>query len=188
MQLSTRPSTIFCIVLAAESSNYGSTRSSHQRCSVKKGVSQNPQKITCVRVSFLISCRLRHRCFPVDFAKFLRTSFLQNTSFFCFLDSKTFSEGVCFSVLTVGCKFELVLLRRLDLAVSFSMLTITKESWLWDSLYPRMKVLRWSRCTLGLHLQFLYTFCQIFQRLKDWLINFLSLLVQQLLIYEETQE
>ena len=28
----------------------------------------------------LLKKRLRHRCFPVNFAKFLRTSFLQNTS------------------------------------------------------------------------------------------------------------
>ena len=51
---------------------------------------QNSQKSTCARVSFLIklqhqTCnfikkRVRHRCFPVNFAKFLRTSFLQNTS------------------------------------------------------------------------------------------------------------
>ena len=49
-------------------------------------ISQNSQKSTCVRVSFLISCRaqaekrLWHRCFPVGFVKFSRTSFLQNTS------------------------------------------------------------------------------------------------------------
>ena len=48
-------------------------------------ISQNSQKNTCARVSFLIklpevcNCnfieRLWHRCFPVNFAKFLRTSF-----------------------------------------------------------------------------------------------------------------
>ena len=49
-------------------------RSSYQRCSVKKKefleISQNP----------LLKKRLWHRCFPVNFAKFLRTPFLQNTS------------------------------------------------------------------------------------------------------------
>ena len=53
-------------------------------------ISHNSQKDTCARVSFKWSCRLRpatlskkrlsHRCFPVDFAKLLRTPFLQNTS------------------------------------------------------------------------------------------------------------
>ena len=55
--------------------------------------SQNSQENTCARVPFLIKLqasglmpatiskkRLWHRCFPVNFAKFLRISFLQNTS------------------------------------------------------------------------------------------------------------
>ena len=57
-------------------------RSSHQRCSLKKRVlriSQNSQENTCKRASFLIK-GLWHRCCPVNFAKFLRTPFLQNTS------------------------------------------------------------------------------------------------------------
>ena len=46
------------------------------------GISQNSQENSCTRVSFLIKLkkRLLHRCFPVNFVKFLRTSFLQNTS------------------------------------------------------------------------------------------------------------
>ena len=58
-------------------------RSSHQSCSIKKmflEVSQNSQENICARVSFLIKKRLWHRCFPTNFAKFLRTPFLQNTS------------------------------------------------------------------------------------------------------------
>ena len=47
-------------------------------------ISQNSQENTCARVSFLIMFikkkRLWHRSFPVNFAKVLRTSFLQNTS------------------------------------------------------------------------------------------------------------
>ena len=53
-------------------------------------ISQNLQENTCARVSFLIklqasSCnfikkRLWHRSFPVNFANFLKTSFLQNIS------------------------------------------------------------------------------------------------------------
>ena len=59
-----------------------------QRCSVKKvflEISQNSQKNNCARVSFLIKLqaeawnfikkRLAHRCFPVNFAKFLTTPF-----------------------------------------------------------------------------------------------------------------
>ena len=47
-------------------------------CSIKKAflkISQNLQEIACARVSFLKK-RLWHRCFLVNFAKFLRTSFL----------------------------------------------------------------------------------------------------------------
>ena len=58
-----------------------------QRCSVKKmflEVSQNLQENTCARVSTLLKKKTWHRCFPVNFAKFLRTSFLQNTSGGCF--------------------------------------------------------------------------------------------------------
>ena len=62
---------------------------SHRRCSVKKGVLKNFAKLTgkhLSRVSFLIKLlgapatllkkRLWHRCFPVNFANFLRTSLL----------------------------------------------------------------------------------------------------------------
>ena len=44
---------------------------------------QNSQENTCARVSIIIKIlikRLWNRCFPVKFAKFLRTRFLQNTS------------------------------------------------------------------------------------------------------------
>ena len=60
-------------------------------------ISQNSQENSCARVSVLIKLqaetfnfilkRLWHRCFPVNFVKFLRTAFLQNTSrrlLFCF--------------------------------------------------------------------------------------------------------
>ena len=69
------------------------SRSSHRRYSVKKlllQILQNSQENTCLRVSFLIKLqarpatllkkRLWHRCFPVNFAKFVRATFLQNTS------------------------------------------------------------------------------------------------------------
>ena len=49
-----------------------------QRFTAKKEfleISQNSQGNTFARVSFLIKKRLWHRCFPVNFAKFLRTRF-----------------------------------------------------------------------------------------------------------------
>ena len=65
-----------------------SFRSSHQSCSVEKlflEILQNPQKITCGRVSFnkvanlkpatLLKKRLWHRPFHVNFVKYLRTPF-----------------------------------------------------------------------------------------------------------------
>ena len=69
-------------------------RSSHQMCSIEIGVLKNFTKFTgkhlCqslflnkvagLRPATLLKKRLWHRCFPVNFAKFLRTPFLQNTS------------------------------------------------------------------------------------------------------------
>ena len=68
-----------------------------QRCFVKKvflKISQNSQentvpesvfnKTACLRPATLLKKRLCHRCFPVNFAKFSRTSFLQKTSGGCF--------------------------------------------------------------------------------------------------------
>ena len=57
--------------------------SSHQTCSMKKGVLRDFTKFTGkhrLRPATLLKKRLWHRCFPVNFAKFLRTPFLQNTS------------------------------------------------------------------------------------------------------------
>ena len=55
-------------------------RSSHQRCSVKKGVLINFTKFTgkylCQSVFLiLLKKKLWHRCFPINFAKFLNTFF-----------------------------------------------------------------------------------------------------------------
>ena len=54
-------------------------------------ISQNSQENTCARVSdhrpaTLLKKRLWHRYFPVNFAKFHRTTFLQNTSGRLFLN------------------------------------------------------------------------------------------------------
>ena len=75
--------------------NFYSTiyRSSHRRYSVTKGVLRNFAKFTgkhlCqslffnkvagLRPATLLKRRLWHRCFPVNFAKFLRRPVLQNT-------------------------------------------------------------------------------------------------------------
>ena len=67
-------------------------RSSHQRCSVRKGVLRNLAKFTrkhlCQSLFFnkvagpttLSKKRDWHSCFLMNFAKFLRTPFSQNTS------------------------------------------------------------------------------------------------------------
>ena len=71
--------------------NYGS---SHRMCSVKKGVLRNFVKFSgkhlCQRLFFnkveglrpatLLKKSLWHRYFPVNFAKFLKIPFVQNTS------------------------------------------------------------------------------------------------------------
>ena len=75
-------------------------RSSHQSCSMKKGVLRNFAKFTgnhlCqslffnkvagLRPTTLSKKRLWHRCFPVSLTKFLRTPFLQSTSGQLFLE------------------------------------------------------------------------------------------------------
>ena len=69
-------------------------RSNHHRCSLKTDVLRNFTKFTathlCQSLFFnkvaglssatLLKKRLWHRCFPVNFAKFLRICFLQNSS------------------------------------------------------------------------------------------------------------
>ena len=75
-----------------------------QRCSVKKvflEISQNSLEGTCVRFSFLIKLQasglqlslkkqLRHRCFPINFLKFLRTPFLMEHLWWLLLNLATF--------------------------------------------------------------------------------------------------
>ena len=79
-----------CFYIFANGSN-ALGESLTQRCSIKKGVLRNFVKFT--RASFLIKLqasglrpatllkkKLWHRCIPVNFTKFLRALFLQNTS------------------------------------------------------------------------------------------------------------
>ena len=69
-------------------------RSSHRRCSVRRGFLRNFakfsgkylrqslffSKVAGVRPATLLKKRLWHRRFPMNFAKFLRTPFLWNTT------------------------------------------------------------------------------------------------------------
>ena len=71
-----------------------SHRSSHRRCSLRKGVLRNFtkfigkrlcqslffNKVAGIRPTTLLKKRLSHMCFPLNFVKFLRTPFTQNTS------------------------------------------------------------------------------------------------------------
>ena len=71
-------------------------RSSHRRCSIKKSVRKNFAKMTGknqslffnkdadLRPATLLKERLRHRCFSVSFAKFLRTFFYRTPRGVCF--------------------------------------------------------------------------------------------------------
>ena len=79
-------------------------RSSHQRSSMKDGVLRNFakfrekhlcqslifNKVAGLRSATLLKKRIWHRCFPLNFAKILRTPFLQNTSGPLLLNCKKF--------------------------------------------------------------------------------------------------
>ena len=76
-------------------------RSSRQRCSVGKGVLRNFTKLTGLRPASLLKKRLWHRRFPVNFAKFLRTAFLQDTYGWLLLNSvQAFFEQGTWLILT----------------------------------------------------------------------------------------
>ena len=106
--------------------NFFVVRGSHQMCSLKIGVPkilQNSQENTCARAFFwigsrfqvwslrfatLLRKRLRHRRSPVNYVKFLRTHFLQNTSGWLFLccedlgrnppEDRGYSEDMCYQI------------------------------------------------------------------------------------------
>ena len=85
---------LWVLIAFNPSMQWGLFRSSYRRCSIKKRVLKNIGKFTGKQLCWslfnkvagwrsttLLKKRLRHWCFPVSFAKFLRTIFLQNTSF-----------------------------------------------------------------------------------------------------------
>ena len=53
-------------------------------------------KFASLRPATLFKKRLWHRCFPVNFAKFLRTLFLQNSSGGCFCPFPWYTRQGCF--------------------------------------------------------------------------------------------
>ena len=87
-------------------------RSNHRRCSVKKDVRRNFVKFTekhlfqslfLNKVAFLKSAtllkkRLRHRCFPVNFAKFLRIPFYRTSLGNCFCPYLNYFHSVLFTL------------------------------------------------------------------------------------------
>ena len=70
---------IFCFVICR---SFSSIRSIHRICSVRKGVLRNFAKFTGKHLcqSLFFKKETLARRFPVNFTKFVRTSFLQNTS------------------------------------------------------------------------------------------------------------
>ena len=74
------------------------TRGNHQRCSIRKGVLRNFAKFTGkylsqvlfynkvagLKLATLLKKRLWHRCFPMNFAKFLRKPFHRTPLNDCF--------------------------------------------------------------------------------------------------------
>ena len=74
--------------------------------SCKKGVLRNFAKFTgkrlCHRPVTSLKKRLWYRCFPVSFAKFLRTPFLQNTSRQLFLKKAMYKKLTYFKAWTVS--------------------------------------------------------------------------------------
>ena len=73
------------------STEFPTDRSSQQRCSMKNRVLRNFAKFTG---KHLCQKRRRHRYFPVNFAKFLRIIFLQNTSGRLFLQRVLFEFSI----------------------------------------------------------------------------------------------
>ena len=64
--------------------DFSEIRTSHRRCSIEKVALKKFTKFIgkhlCQSLFFNKVAGLRHRCFPVDFANFLRTPYLQKTS------------------------------------------------------------------------------------------------------------
>ena len=69
----------FINTLGLGEGGYPSSGAVTRRCSVKNAflkISQNSHENISIKRSLLLKKRLRYRCFPVNFSKFLRTPFL----------------------------------------------------------------------------------------------------------------
>ena len=136
---------LFLVMIAnseynAWSPSFSCDRSSHRRCSVRKGVPKNFAKFTGKRLRPATSLkRLWHRCFPVNFAKFLRTLFNRTAlgDCFCFDFFCWFKCRFCQDVLT--CVIEMDFSRGLFFVQSFSIKTC-----LGSFRKNHRKQLRWS--------------------------------------------
>ena len=80
-----------------------STGSVQLKKSVLKTLAKFTGKHLCQSLFLNKVSGLWHRCFPVNFAKFLRTPFLQNTSRRLLLDSDTFLNALYISIEVFRC-------------------------------------------------------------------------------------
>ena len=114
--------------------NLPAFKSNHRRCSVKNGALRNFAKFTgkplCPSLFFnkvagtatLLKKRLWRRCFPVDFVKFLRTPFLQNTSGGC-------SWSLKIAILIVVVSFLHILYEFYEIKLNVMKSTLNCVSW-----------------------------------------------------------
>ena len=83
------------------------SRSSHQSSSVRKGVLGNFTNVTrkhlCKSLFFNKVAGNWHRCLPVNFAKFLRTPFFQNTSGSLLLNFITLFRDIIITIFNETC-------------------------------------------------------------------------------------
>ena len=120
----------------SEKHNHTGTEAVALRCSVRKvflEICQNPLENTCARNSFLIKLHaqallkksLWHRCFPVNFAKFLRTPF--------------FTEHLRWLLLSRKCS-----VKKMFLKISQNLQG--KHSWVWRSATHRCFPKNFAKC------------------------------------------
>ena len=111
------------------------------RFSVKKVVleiSINSQENTCARVSFLIKLqtsgllkkRLWHKCFPVNFAKFLKTHFLTEHLVVAASEQWNYSTGK--SIFFFGGKIYFIYLMA---SINFARYQNTRSGFIWGYIY-----------------------------------------------------
>ena len=134
--------------------------SSHQRCSLKKGCLRNFTKFIgkhlCQGLFYitatLLKKRLWHMYFPVNFVKFLRTTFLQKTSgrlllhVACFAKVSLFLLKSCNIKVIVTVRFTIKKLAHIkwDVIISSS-LRLFLKLWIWFRCQNRNFLSPWRR-------------------------------------------